>query len=339
MQNHFIYDVVNALNARGYNLGQYHAHCPICQTTPAEQRKGRKLGFRQGRKGNLVFNCYRGCLYDDIHEHVEDLLKLSGFVDDKPTIYTANVHTETEEELIRKEAVQCIMENSYHGDEYQPVMNYAKRIGLNRVPPNWYYSERILGHEGLNIPEPFKASVVVVSRAHDGECLPIGGQRILINKDGSRATNRAGAKLNKFTFGFIRGNPFKIAMYNEAITKALLVTESAETAGVLHQATQGSEVWATYGVQNFKTIPLVDTAIPITRPIIFFPDKDEYGSRAHAAVQDAINYHSLRGYTIFELYPPEPDGSKNNFADSCARLGLDYVSTYIKAKIDEIKNR
>ena len=334
---HSIHDIANALDARPNGLGGYNAYCPVCQTTPQEQRKGRKLGVSVGRTQPVIYNCFRGCRYEDIKDHIDDLMKLTGYIDDKPRIFTANVHTANEEDLIRKEAVQCVMENAFHGHDSPEVMNYAEQFGLTNAPHNWYFSPKILGSEGLNIPEPHRQSVVVVCRERKGENLPIGGQRILINSDGSRATNRAGAKFNKFTFGFIRGNPYRSAMLGNCMTKALLVTESAETAAVLYEATNGSEVWSTFGANNFKTIPLTDPPIPRTRPVIFFPDKDEYGSRAHVAVQEAMDYHRLNGYRVFELHPPEPEGSKNNFADSCKRLGLEYCRNYIKSTVDEIK--
>ena len=328
-----IHEIANALNARPNSLGGYQGYCPNCQQTPEEQRKGRKFGLSVGRKQPIIYNCFRGCTYDQIKPLIDDLMKLSGYIDEKPQVFTANVHTETDEDYIRKQTVQCIMDNCEDAFDCPEVANYFDNFNVNELNGNLWYSRKIIGHEGLSIPEPNRSSVVVVC-TKDG--LPIGGQRILINPDGSRATNRAGAKLSKYTFGFIRGNPYRLAPRPNCLTKALLVTESAETATVIHEATAFSETWAVFGVGNFKTIPLMDPPIPLTKPVIFFPDMDSYGSQAHTAIQNAIAEHRMNGYRVFEIYPPEERGSGNNFADSASRLGMEAVRVYIRNAYSDI---
>lgn len=331
---HDVHAVVNALNAKGNGLGQYRAFCPLCQSTPASRADGgRHLQISQGRKVPLVLHCFAGCLFEDLVVMIGMIMSDYSSVGDHRVIETAQPLNDSEIMKRKRDVVLCIMENAEPAYNDIPTIKYAERLGLSEVPPTWYYTTQILGHEGLRIPEPNRRSIVVPSR-YDGHF--IGGQRILIDKNGERAKNNAGAKLNKFTFGLIRGHPYRTYMRNEPMTKALFVTESAETAGVLHAAT-GAECWAVFGVSNFKSIPLVDPPITRKRPVIFFPDMDAIGSVANQAMQTAIDHHSKNGYHVFTIFPPEPEGSKNNFADTCARLGLPAVKNYIKGEIDEIK--
>ena len=332
-----IHSLANALNAKSTGIGIYTAYCPVCQVTPAEQRKQRKLSFSPGRKTPLVLKCWRGCTYADIRERINSIMGNYTNVDRTPRVFTANVNTQDEEDERRNNILKCIIENAKPGRDVPAVRNYAKRLGFTRIPHDWNYAERILGHEGLNIPEPSKPSLIVTCVSITGK--PIAGQRILIYDNGERITNYAKVKYSKFTFGFIRSNPYNTTLLPNATTKALLVTESAETAAVLHEATNGGEAWAVFGVTNFMTIPLVERSISRRRPIIFFPDLDAIDSAAHSAFERAINHHRRNGYSCFTIIPPGVLGSGDNFTDYCQRNGIEEVREYVTSSINELRRQ
>ena len=334
-----IHAVANALNARSTGLGYYTAYCPVCQATAKERRKSRKLSIRQGRVQRLLIKCWRGCDYEDLRDIVEELMARNGVIEYRPETYVADVKAHDDEERRRLNVVKCIAEQELiPANKALPVMQYCASKGIPEPPYNWYWCEEIIGAEGLQIPEPHRPCLVVMCYDRD-EGLPIGGQRILLTKNGERACNYSGAKFAKFSFGFLRGNPFRTTMYPACTTKALLVTESAETAAVLHHATNGGEAWGVFGVSNFKTIILRDPPISRKRPIIFFPDRDPVGSQAYSVVRDAVEFHEKKGYSVFIIEAPEAIGSKNNFTDSCAKEGIDYVRQIIAGEIRRIKER
>ena len=330
-----VHEIGNALNSKSNGLGQHFANCPICQDTPAEQRKGRKLSIKQGRNGKPLLYCFRGCRYEDIRDYINNLMQGRSDLNNTPRVFTHQANIQDEENERRQQVLQCISENAQDGQDVPAVRNYAKLLGFTRIPASWFYSERILGHEGLAIPEPSKPSLIIMCRDSAGK--PAGGQRILIYDNGERITNYAKVKYSKFTFGFVRGNPYRTTMYSDATTRALMVTESAETAAVLHEATNGGEAWAVLGVTNFMTIPLRDPPIPLTRPIFFFPDMDEVSSAAYKAFQRAVAQHEHNGYTCFQITPPEAIGSGNNFTDTCKREGIESVRSYLNKEITQIK--
>ena len=332
-----IHSIASALDAKSTGMGLYNAYCPVCQADQKERRKSRKLGLKQGRKGFPVYNCWRGCTYEDIRNSIDAIMKNYISVDKTPRVFTATVNTQDEEDERRNNILKCIAENAKSGNSVPAVRNYAKRLGFSYIPHNWNYAERILGYEGLNIPEPSKPSLIVT--CVDKHNKPIAGQRILIYDNGERITNYAKVKFSKFTFGFIRGNPYNTTLLPTATTKALLVTESAETAAVIHEATDGSETWAVFGVSNFMTIPLVERNIPRKRPIIFFPDLDAINSAAHSAFERALNHHARNGYSCFTIIPPGDLGSGDNFTDYCQRNGIEEVREYINSSIDELRNQ
>lgn len=167
------------------------------------------------------------------------------------------------------------------------------------------------------ILHPQYSALIVWGRNDAGQI--IGGQRILILDDGSKAPE----KTRKPSFGNISGHParFAAALGNE--TKPLVIAEGPETALSIWQVT-GLEVWAVFGVSSFATAPL-----PTDRPVILCPDQDAPDSNAGKAFATAIEHHLKRGIDIRIAHAPEPEGSKRDLNDTLQRAGAGAVAKAI----------
>lgn len=161
----------------------------------------------------------------------------------------------------------------------------------------------------LPVRRPDCPSLVVW--AHDAEGRETGGQRILLNEDGTRA----GTDVPKPSFGSIRGHPARFGV-TEAHAR-LIVAEGPETALAIWCAT-GCETWAVFGVSGWITAPL-----PKSRQVVLAPDRDAPKSPAGRAFARAVIHHMDHhvGGSISIAEAPEPERSKHDLADTLLRAG------------------
>jgi hypothetical protein len=156
---------------------------------------------------------------------------------------------------------------------------------------------------------------------------PMGGQRILLNADGSRPCD---LDVSKPTFGTAGGYPARFSARTEG--GPLCIAEGPESALSVWLAT-GFETWAILGVSNWLTAP-----IPTGRKVILCPDrdlpegthpKDSDEARklesAARAFNKAVLHHAARGCDLHIAEAPEPVGSKSDLNDTLQRAGLQAV--------------
>lgn len=145
----------------------------------------------------------------------------------------------------------------------------------------------------------------------------MGGQRVLIQADGSKAPENP----RKPAFGAISGYPARFPAQIEG--GPLCVAEGPETALAIWQAT-GFEVWAVFGASGFEPAP-----VPTGRKVVFCPDRDASGSQAGRTFQKAIEAHAARGVKVWVAEAPEDKGSKRDLADTLQRAGVAAVADAI----------
>ena len=173
---------------------------------------------------------------------------------------------------------------------------------------------------GLGVLSPEAASLVVWARDADG--VVRGGQRILIDTDGSRFD----ADVRKPAFGAISGVPARFPARDAELAKGpLIVAEGPESALAAWEAT-GLETWAVFGVSGFAAAP-----IPEDREVILAPDRDAPESPAGRAFRQAVAEHLERGRDLRVAMAPEPSGSKHDLNDTLKRAGLTEVKAAIGA--------
>ena len=173
---------------------------------------------------------------------------------------------------------------------------------------------------GLGVHSPEAASLLVWARGADGTIQ--GGQRILIDTDGSRID----ADVRKPAFGAISGVPARFPARNAELAKGpLIVAEGPESALSAWEAT-GLETWAVFGVSGFASAP-----IPEGREVVLAPDRDAPESPAGRAFRQAVAEHLERGCDLRVALAPEPSGSKHDLNDTLKRAGLAEVKAAIDA--------
>ena len=156
----------------------------------------------------------------------------------------------------------------------------------------------------------------------------VGGQRILLNPDGTRVSG----KITKPAFGRIAGAPAKLSLgHAPKPNEPLIVAEGPETALAILDALNRddeshSEVWAVFGVSSWASAPL-----PTDRLVILAPDRDAPGSPADKAFRKAVDEHRARGVTLTVALAPEAEGSKRDLADTLKDQGADAVRAAIAA--------
>ena len=137
-----------------------------------------------------------------------------------------------------------------------------------------------------------------------------GGQRILINSDGTRAR----CEVAKPSFGSLARYPARFPARVDS--NRLIAAEGPETALSLWLAT-GVETCTLFGTSFFSRAPL-----PTDRPIFLAPDQDAPGSKVGRASWRAVVRHALRGCELLIAMPLAPSGSKKDFNDTHRRAGL-----------------
>lgn len=155
--------------------------------------------------------------------------------------------------------------------------------------------------------------------ATDGNGRIMGGQRILVQEDGTHVD----MEIRKPSFGTVSGHP---ARFPARIPGGpLVVAESPEAALSIWQAT-GHETWAVFGVSGFANVPLPDH-----RDVIFAPDRDAPDSPAGLAFRKAVAQHVADGTRLSIAVAPEPSGSKGDLNDTHQRAGAAVVRAAIVA--------
>lgn len=150
----------------------------------------------------------------------------------------------------------------------------------------------------------------LIAWARDGRGKITGGQRILIQPDGSPAPEET----RKPSFGRIQG--CRARSPGQIKGGPLYVAEGLETALSVWVAT-GAEVWAVFGSSGWQAAPL-----PMGRQIILCPDLDADGSPAQIAFKKAVSHHVAAGLNIWIATAPEPEGSKRDLNDTLQRAGI-----------------
>ncbi|MBF9051902.1 hypothetical protein GTA62_18460 [Roseobacter sp. HKCCD9010] len=169
----------------------------------------------------------------------------------------------------------------------------------------------------LYVRHPEHAALVVWGTDDAGRIQ--GGQRILINSDGTRAR----CEVAKPSFGSLAGYPARFPARVDS--NRLIAAEGPETALSLWLAT-GVETWALFGASFFSRAPL-----PTDRPIVLAPDQDAPDSKAGRAFWRSVVHHARRGCELWIAMPPEPSGSKKDFNDTHRRAGLMAVQDAVAA--------
>lgn len=193
-----------------------------------------------------------------------------------------------------------------------PAVAYLKARGIEALPEGWSYLPPV---PGLAVRHPDKPALVAWAIDADGTVT--GGQRILINEDGSKAE----LDPRKPMFGFLRGSPARITAKTEG--GPLCVAEGPETAAAIAQAT-GFEVWAVCGVTNWVSAPA-----PLNRQVILCPDRDAPDSQAAEAFNRACDELRNQGVNLWVARAPEPEGSKRDLADTLQERGAEAVKAAI----------
>ena len=229
----------------------------------------------------------------------------------------AAAHAEAED--VRKAAVVAAVRAAARPVEGTPAEAYLRGRGVTQWPAGAAaYVGRLEPQEGLASPQ--RAALVVWARDDAGEV--VGGQRILIMPDGSKAPE----EVRKPSFGQIGGSPARFPARAGAPSD-LIVAEGPETALAIWQAI-GCEVWAVFGAGQFKTAPL-----PFGRRVILAPDQDAPDSPAAKAFADAVAAHSAVHPDLWIACAPEPEGSKGDLNDTLVRAGAEAVRDAIAAAV------
>ena len=173
------------------------------------------------------------------------------------------------------------------------------KTGLGDLPPV----------PGLAVAEANYHALVVWAKNSGGKIT--GGQRILINPDGSKVD----IDRRKPSFGFMRGSvaqfPSRTGLADR--NAPLVIAEGPESALSIWQST-GYETWAVFGSSGWKHAP-----IPLNRPVILAPDRDAPGSPADQALYKAVIHHLARGCDPRIAIAPEDVGSKCDLNDTLMR--------------------
>jgi len=197
-----------------------------------------------------------------------------------------------------------------------PAAAYLASRGIDALPEMWSYLPPV---QGLGILSPHRPALV--AWAVDAAGQVIGGQRVLILEDGSKAPEEP----RKVAFGSIGGSAAKIPA--QVAGGPLCIAEGPETAAAIAQTT-GFEVWAVFGVSGFASAPA-----PLDRQVILCPDQDALGSPAAKAFDEACDAQARRGVDLWIARAPEPKGSKRDLADTLQDSGTEAVGNAVKQPV------
>jgi len=168
---------------------------------------------------------------------------------------------------------------------------------------------------GTGVLHPDLAALAVWATDDAGKIM--GGQRVLIMPDGSKASEET----RKPSFGSIAGYPARFKARIEG--GPLCIAEGPETALSVWLAT-GFETWAVFGSGQFQTAP-----VPTGRKVVFCPDRDAPDSPAAQAFQKALKIHAERRVQVWIAEAPEGEDSADDLNDTLQRAGVSEVAEAI----------
>ena len=194
-----------------------------------------------------------------------------------------------------------------------PAATYLAWRGITELPDEGlaYLPGIERGASPRGFPGPQHDALVVWATDETG--VITGGQRILINPDGSKAD----VEVRKPSFGQVSGSVarFPARAAADGAPGPLVIAEGPESALSIRQAT-GYETWAVFGVSGWRHAP-----IPPRREVILAPDRDAPTSPAGRAFRKALAHHVARGCDLKVAPAPEPAGSRRDLNDTDQRLG------------------
>ena len=206
-----------------------------------------------------------------------------------------------------------------------PAAIYLAGRGFTAVPEaGLAYLPPVLdvqaAHPDIKIMRPESAALVAWATDADGRIQ--GGQRILIDTDGTPPATGA----RKPNFANVKGMPGRFPARTAELAKGpLIIAEGPESALAAWEAT-GLESWTVFGVSGFAPAP-----IPEGREVILAPDRDAPESPAGRAFRQAVAVLLERGHDLKVAMAPEPSGSKEDLNDTLKRAGLAEVKAAIDA--------
>ncbi len=210
-----------------------------------------------------------------------------------------------------------------------PAAAYLAARGITELPADGLAYLDPVG-SGASIMHPRFAACVIWAKDEQGKI--VGGQRIVLNKDGTRADVDG----PKPFFAAAAGCPARFAA--RIPDSPLCIAEGPESALSVWLAT-GFETWAVFGVSNWQTAP-----IPTGRKVILCPDRDlpegthppesdeaKAKEAAARAFNKAVAQHASRNCDLWIATAPEPVGSKRDLNDTLQRAGVQAVRDAINA--------
>ncbi|MCY4306339.1 MAG: AAA family ATPase [Aestuariivita sp.] len=198
---------------------------------------------------------------------------------------------------------------------------YLQSRGIHKVPVEGlsFMSGQSFATSSCGLIEARHDALVVW--AYDKNGVVTGGQRILVNRDGTKVDT----DVRKPSFGQIRGSIARFSAISDGAPHCpLVIAEGPESALSIWQAT-GYETWAIFGVSGWKSAP-----IPANREVILAPDRDASTSPAGMAFRKALAYHLGQGCDLKVACAPETIGSKKDLNDTDMRAGSEAVANAIK---------
>lgn len=233
-------------------------------------------------------------------------------------------------EAARKAALVAQLQGKALEAAQSPAQAYLRGRGIDALPAGSVaYLPPV---PGLPVLHPHRAALVVWAQDDAGRIM--GGQRVLICEDGSKAPEDT----RKPSFGSIAGYPARFPQCRETAAPGnagkggkgppLYIAEGPETALAIWQAT-GAEVWAVFGADFFARAPAKQG-----RPVILCPDCDAPGSPAAEAFARGCEELAARGCEVWIARTPEPEGSKRDFADTLQDRGPEAVAEALSKAVN-----
>ena len=249
--------------------------------------------------------------------------------------------------------------------EGTPAVSYLASRGITDLPEDEIAWLPPVPGEAVKSPE--FGALVVWARDAGGKIT--GGQRILLNPDGTKAAR----DVRKPSFGAIGGSHARFPARGDAMSVPLRgfaenvgqdgvatkVPASPATAPQEPSAlragaeevrqdeagraqplviAEGPEsalsIWQSTGLETWAVFGASNwksVPIPTDRPVILAPDRDAPDSPAGQAFRRAVLHHLARGCDLRIATAPEPEGSKHDLNDTDQRAGPEAVRDAIAA--------
>jgi hypothetical protein len=293
-------------------------------------KRGKWHDFKSGAGGDVlelvaVEFCGLSSAKDDFPRVLDEAARLCGIAkDEAPSLAQLEARkaerkrvadAAQEAEDAQRAATVAGLQARAQDAAQSPAAAYLRGRGIDALPAGpLAYLPPV---PGMAVLHPHRPALVVWAQDDFGRVM--GGQRILICEDGSKAPEDP----RKPSFGKISGFPARFPARVE--NSPLCIAEGPETALAIWQAT-GFEVWAVLSVNFFETAPA-----PLDRQVILCPDCDAPDSPAAKAFDRACMELAARGCEVWIARAPEPEGSKRDLADTLQGQGPEAVKEAVKA--------